>query len=99
MLHMKDQNDDALYMVPTKEEFDEFRNINGGLILDNGSRPAFESDIDMLNSYLIIESEGNVLLSNDNQRSSIPFEELARRELTDLVDAVKYYERRGHYEW
>ncbi|MEA1985747.1 MAG: viperin family antiviral radical SAM protein [Euryarchaeota archaeon] len=99
MLHMKYQNDDALYLVPTKEDFDEFRSINGGLILDDGSRPAFESDIDMLNSYLIIDPKGNVLLSNDNQRSSIPFEELEHMELTDLVDAVKYDERGGHYDW
>jgi len=99
MLHMKYQNDDALYLVPTKEEFDTFRSINGSLILDNGSRPAFESDNDMLNSYLIIDPKGNVLLSNDNQRTSIPFEELERRELTDLVDAIKYDERRAYYDW
>ncbi|MDK2947550.1 MAG: radical S-adenosyl methionine protein 2 [Methanolobus sp.] len=99
VLYMKGQNDDALDLILTREEFATFRKINRGLVLSNGSMPIFESADDMLNSYLIIGSDGNILLSNDNQRSSVSFEQLDYMELTDLVDADKYLERGGDYDW
>lgn len=99
VLHMKGQNDDALDLFITLEEFEIFRSINGGLILDNGTSPIFESADDMLDSYFIIGPDGNILQSNGNQRSSIPFGYLEQMELTDLVDADKYQERGGDYDW
>lgn len=99
VLYMKGQNDDALDLIITTEEFEAFRSINGKLLLNNGAIPTFESADDMLNSYLIIGSDGNILLSNDNQRSSIAFEELKCMELTDLVDEGSYLERGGNYDW
>lgn len=99
ILYMKGQNDDALNLTLTKEEFDTFRNINEGLVLNNGTAPSFESTDDMLDSYLIIGPDGNILLSNDNQRSSIPFESLEYMDLNDLVDVDKYIERGGEYDW
>lgn len=99
ILHMKGQNDDALDLTLTSEEFDIFKNINGGLMLSNGSYPTFESAEDMLNSYFIIGPDGNILLSKGNQRSTIPFESLENMELIDLVDEDKYLERGGNYDW
>jgi len=99
ILHMKGQNDDALDLTLTNEEFDIFRNINDGLALSNGATPVFESAEDMLESYFIIGPDGDILLSKGNQRSSIPFESLENMKITDLVDAEKYLERRGDYDW
>ncbi|WP_196214079.1 viperin family antiviral radical SAM protein [Methanolobus vulcani] len=99
ILYMKGQNDDALDLILTTEEFEAFRRINGGLVLNNGATPTFESADDMLNSYLIIGADGNILLSNDNQRSSVAFEELECMELTELVDVDKCLERERSYEW
>lgn len=99
MLHIKGQNDDALDLILTKEEFDIFRNINGRIIFNNDGTPTFESANEMLNSYLIIGPDGDVILSKDNQRSSIPFESLKYLEISDLVDADKYHERGGSYDW
>lgn len=99
VLHMKGQNDDALDLTLTEEEFETFKAINGGLLLNKGATPTFESAAAMLNSYFIIGPDGNILLSKDNQRSSIPFEALDYLELTDLVDFEKYQERGGKYEW
>ncbi|MFA0822731.1 MAG: viperin family antiviral radical SAM protein [Methanomethylovorans sp.] len=99
ILHMKGQNDDALDLTITKEEFNIFRSINGELVLKNGAAPTFESAEDMLESYFIIGPDGDILLSKGNQRSSIPFESLEHMELIDLVDADKYRERGGDYDW
>ncbi len=99
VLHMKGQNDDALDLLLTEEEFDTFMNINGRMVLSNGETPTFESANDMLNSYLIIGPDGDIILSNDKQRSSIPFESLEYMELTDLVDADQYHKRGGNYDW
>ncbi len=99
ILHMKGQNDDALDLTLTTEEFDIFRRVNSGLVLNNGATPTFESAEDMLESYLIIGPDGNILLSKGNQRSSIPFESLENTELTNLVDADKYLLRGGDYDW
>lgn len=99
VLHMKGQNDDALDLLITLKEFDKFKSINGGLVLDNGTSPIFESADDILDSYFIIGPDGNILLSNGNQRSSIPFASLEQMELTDLVDADKYWGRGGDYDW
>ncbi|WP_342304927.1 viperin family antiviral radical SAM protein [Methanolobus sp. ZRKC5] len=99
ILSMEGQNDDAFDLTLTSEEFDIFRSINGGLILNNGSSPTFESAEDMLNSYFIIGPDGDILLSKGNKRSTIPFESLENMELTDLVDADKYLERGGNYDW
>ncbi|WP_370575562.1 viperin family antiviral radical SAM protein [Methanomethylovorans sp.] len=99
ILPMKGQNDDAPDLFLTDDEFEMFRSINGGLVLNNGVAPTFESAADMLESYFIIGSDGNILLSKGNQRSTIPFEELDHLELKDLVDAEKYVERGGDYEY
>ncbi|KGK99659.1 hypothetical protein LI82_00070 [Methanococcoides methylutens] len=99
ILHMKGQNDDALDLTLTSEEFNVFRSLNGGLMLNNGSYPTFESAEDMLNSYFIIGPDGNILLSKGNQRSTIPFESLENMELIDLVDEDKYLGRGGNYDW
>ena len=99
ILHMKGQNDDALDLTLTREEFDVFRGINSRLVLKNGATPIFESAEDMLESYFIIGPDGDILLSKGNQRSSIPFESLEYMELTDLVDADKYLGREGYYDW
>lgn len=76
MLSMKGQNSDASDLLLTYDEFEMFRDINKGLVLSNGVAPTFESTDDMLESYLIIGSDGNILLSRGNQRSIIPFEEM-----------------------
>lgn len=99
MLSMKGQNNDALDLFIAVDEFDMFRNVNKGLVLNNGAAPIFESTADMLESYLIISYDGNILLSRGNQRSTIPFEELGHLELIDLVDAEKYVERGRDYDY
>lgn len=99
MLAMKGQNNDALDLLLNDDEFEIFRNINKGLVLNNGAAPTFESTDDMLESYLIISSDGNILLSKGNQRATIPFEELDHLELTDLVDVERYVERGGDYDY
>jgi radical S-adenosyl methionine domain-containing protein 2 len=99
MLAMKGQNSDALDLLLNDDEFEMFRDINKGLVLSNGAAPTFESTDDMLESYLIIGSDGNILLSKGNQRATIPFEEMYRLELEDLVDVERYLERGGDYDY
>ncbi|KKH92340.1 hypothetical protein EO95_02825 [Methanosarcina sp. 1.H.T.1A.1] len=99
ILPMKGQNDDALDLTITDEEFNTYRAINGGLLLNNGTSPTFESANEMLESYFIIGSDGNILLSKGNQRSTISFDVLKYTELTELVDADKYIERGGDYDY
>jgi radical S-adenosyl methionine domain-containing protein 2 len=98
-IHMKGQNDDAVDLAISKEQFEKFKEINGNLILKNGTNPVFEADSDMLNSYFIIGPDGNIIISRNNKRSVLPFESINTLDFSGIVDIDKYYERKAIYDW
>lgn len=98
-IHMKGQNDDAIDLAITKEKFEKFKEINGNLMLKNGTSPVFEANSDMLDSYLIIGTDGNIIMSRNNERSVLPFASINTLDLSDIVDIDKYCERKAVYDW
>lgn len=98
-LLLKGQNDEALNLSITTEEFENFKKINGHLILKNGTKPIFESNDDMLDSYLIIGPDGNIILSQNYERSVIPFESIDSIDLSEIVNFEKYLKRGAIYNW
>ncbi len=96
---MKGQNDDAVDLAITKEEFEKFIEINGNLMLKNGTNPVFEADSDMIDSYFIIGQDGNIIMSHNSERSELPFESINTLDLNDIVDINKYCERKAVYDW
>lgn len=98
-IHMKGQNDDAVDLAITKEDFEKFKEINGNLNLKNGTKPVFEADSDMLDSYFIVGPDGNIIMSRNSERSVLPFESINTLDLNDIVDINKYCERKAVYDW
>lgn len=98
-IHMKGQNDDAIDLAITKEEFEMFKQINGNLILKSNTTPVFEADVDMIDSYFIIGPDGNIIVSHNSKRSVIPFEFINNHDLSEIVDIEKYFERKAIYDW
>lgn len=98
-IHMKGQNDDAVDLAITKEEFEKFIEINGNFMLKNGTSPVFEANSDMLDSYLILGPDGNIIMSRKSERSVLPFESINTLDLSDIVDIDKYCERKAVYDW
>lgn len=98
-IHMKGQNDDAVDLEISTEEFEKFKEINGNLLLKNDTHPVFEADSDMLDSYFIINPDGNIIMSRNSERSVIPFESINTLDFSDIVDIDKYHERKAVYDW
>ena len=98
-INMKGQNDDALDLAITKEKFEKFKEINGNLMLKNGTEPVFEAESDMLDSYFIIGPDGNIILSHNSKRSVLPFESINTLDFSDIVDIEKYSKRKAVYDW
>ncbi|MDO9098651.1 MAG: hypothetical protein Q7U60_11095, partial [Candidatus Methanoperedens sp.] len=80
-------------------EFEKFKEINGNLLLKNDTHPVFEADSDMLDSYFIINPDGNIIMSRNSERSVLPFESINTLDFSDIVDIDKYYERKAVYDW
>lgn len=99
VLQLKGQNDDARDLSITKREFENFKKLNGDLILKNGTKPIFESNTDMLDSYFVIGPDGNIILSRNYERSVIPFESVESINLNEIVNFKKYRERGAVYNW
>ena len=99
VLQLKGQNDDALDLSITTEEFENFKKINGDLILKNGTKPIFESNTDMLDSYFIIGPDGNIILSQNYERSVLPFESINNINLSEIVNLENYSKRGAIYDW
>ena len=98
-IHMNGQNDDAIDLAITKEEFETFKQINGNLTLKNNTKPVFEADVDMIDSYFIIGPDGNIIISHGSKRSVIPFESINNLDFSEIVDIEKYCEREAVYDW
>ncbi len=100
MLVIHGQNDShPNELAPTREEFETFRRINGGMLLESGQPPTFESSEDMVDSYFMLAPSGSVIQNSDHQYKYIPFEAVLESGLSGIVSSSAYFARGGKYEW
>lgn len=99
-LHVKGQNDHAVPLFAiSPEEFALFKLRHENLILQNGTYPVFESAEDMIDSYLMVNPEGNLFINTDHEYREIPLLDVTPDNILDLINTEKYLSRGAVYDW
>lgn len=83
----------------TEEEFELFRSRNSNIEFDNGIHPVFETDKDQYNSYLMIDSSGNIRFNSDSGYKYVKYEQFWDEGIDRYLDINKYVKRGGIYSW
>lgn len=99
MLHIKGQNDSCINDLSiTDQQFESFRIHHQDVRLQNNKKPIFESNDDMIGSYLILDPSGKVLSNSDGKYTPFELDEFLLNPAL-VVDSKKYVERDGVYAW
>ncbi|MBP2132353.1 radical S-adenosyl methionine domain-containing protein 2 [Methanomicrobium sp. W14] len=99
-LHVKGQNSNAAESLSiSSEEYRLFKLRHQDIVLKNGIAPVFESAEDMVDSYLMINPEGNIFINKNCNYREIPLLNLNRKNFSELVNQEKYISRGGLYDW
>lgn len=100
MLGILDQNERHLAeLAATKEEFEIFKQINSSIELDSGLSPVFETNEDMVDSYLMLGPDGSVIQNTDNRYAYHPLKEALASNLAGIVNERAFLGRGGKYDW
>lgn len=100
MLHIHGQNDTCVRDLAISEnEFDLFVKSHTNFRLKNGTSPIFESQQDMVDSYLMIFPSGNVVVNSGGIYREIPLTEMIDNGLEIAIFGEKYRSRGGVYNW
>ena len=99
MLHIEGQNDSCIDELSiTDQQFADFRQRHQDVRLQNDVTPTFESNEDMLGSYLILDPSGKVLSNSDGKYTPFDLDDFLMNPAV-AVDSKKYVERDGVYAW
>ena len=100
MLVISGQNEEYLNdLKTTKEEFEIFKKTNSDIVLESGQSPTFESSEDMVDSYLMLAPDGNIIKNSNQEYSYVPLEKALASGLSGIVSEVAYRKRGGRYDW
>ena len=100
MLHIIGQNDSCVDdLSVTKDEFEQFIRLHGDITLAGGAHPVFENNDTMINSYLMISPDGNIILNKDGRYSEIPLDRLTNGNIPVILNEEKYLSRKALYDW
>lgn len=99
MLVIRGQNDAYATSGASIEQFEQFKRTNSDLVLESGQPPVFESGEDMVDSYLMLGPDGNVIRNSARKYEFIPLAEVASTGLAGIVDTAAYQKRGGKYDW
>ena len=99
-LHVKGQNDHAVPLFAiSPEEFASFKLRHENIRLQNGTSPVFESAEDMIDSYLMVNPEGNLFINTNNEYREIPLQDVTLDNISDHINPEKYLSRGAVYDW
>lgn len=99
MLHIKGQNDSCISDLSINDQqFEYFKMNHQNVHLQNNVKPTFESNDDMIGSYLILDPSGKVLSNNDGKYTPFELDEFLL-DPSVVVDSEKYVKRDGVYAW
>lgn len=100
VLHIKGQNDEYIKDLEiTKEEFNTFIEINKSIVLSNGQSPVFESNEDMIDSYLMLEPSGNIMGNHGQVKNVIQKKLVDWSNTSNFFNIEKYNQRKALYDW
>jgi len=99
MLHIEGQNDSCVNELSvTDQEFADFKKRHQDVKLKNNVKPTFESNDDMIGSYLILDPSGKVLSNRDGKYTPFDLDDFLLNPAV-VIDSRKYVERDGVYAW
>ena len=100
-LHIQGCNDKHMTELEIRpEQFELFRRNNAGMDLPSGANPIFESNEDMLGSYLMLAPDGQLVLNNGAIYKKVDLGSIGLDDdIGSYVDAKKYQKRGGSYAW
>ncbi len=83
----------------TTEQFNQFIRRHENIQLSNGQGPVFESSDVIVDSYLMLDPQGNVMRNTDNVFHVESYEALTEKGINNELDLNKYIRRGGIYAW
>ena len=83
----------------TAKQFAQFERIHKNIILSNGTHPVFEKGDDMVDSYLMLDPQGQIMRNSGNRFKTQDYHEIAEKGFENSLDADKYVNRGGIYPW
>jgi radical S-adenosyl methionine domain-containing protein 2 len=99
MLHIKGQNDSCINTLSiTDEQFESFKLRHQDIRLRNNAKPTFESNDDMIGSYLILDPSGHILSNKGGEYTPFELEHVLKNPSV-VIDSKKYVGREGIYAW
>lgn len=99
MLHIKGQNDSCINELSiTDEQFVSFRQRHQDIRLRGNVTPTFESNDDMIGSYLILGPSGEVISNKGGEYTPFELDHVLKNPAI-VIDSKKYIHREGVYAW
>ncbi|AFV24491.1 hypothetical protein Mpsy_2287 [Methanolobus psychrophilus R15] len=99
MLHIEGQNDSCVSDLSiTDQQFESFRIRHQDIRLQNNIKPTFETNDDMIGSYLILDPAGKVLSNGDGKYTPFELDQFLLNPAV-VVNSRKYVGREGVYAW
>lgn len=99
-LHVDGTNDENhTQMQVSTDEFRRFETRNRNILLRGGSKPIFESNEDMVRSYLMISPDGQLTINSDNSYTKVSWDHFRREPMEKFIDEQRYLSRGGLYHW
>ncbi len=99
MLHIEGQNDACINdLAITDQQFEDFKKRHQDIRLRDNVRPVFESNYDMIGSYLILDPAGKVLSNSNGRYTPFDLDDFLENPAS-IVDSKKYIDREGVYAW
>ena len=83
----------------TDRQFAQFERIHKDIVLSNGTHPVFEKGDDMVDSYLMLDPQGQVMRNSGNTFRTENYTDVAKKGFENTLDANKYIDRGGVYPW
>lgn len=98
ILNIKGQNDEHYSGLSiTADEYSHFIRFNQNIKLQNGQKPIFETNDDMIDSYLMISPGGNLIQNSNGSYSLLPLNSITSKDMQNIIDVNKYVSRGGVY--
>jgi len=99
MLMVGGQNDGASDLAVDDRQFQEFQRRHESIVLENGTRPVFEDNRDMIGSYLMIAPNGDIFKNNGLGYEYLGLDSWIENGWQSFFDYDGFVRRGGAYGW
>ena len=100
MLGILGQNETELASLAiSSDEFQVFIKTNKNILLESNQSPTFETNDDMIDSYLMLAPDGSVIQNSGHGYAYHALEDVVIHGFSDILNSDKYVKRGGQYDW